>query len=183
MTNYLSDVAMQHDECASRREHPAIADGRTRDEDMARKKEQPVAGAAAGAADKRSATAAMAGAPFYGYAEIIDLAPGHIEAAVQANAALAKALERVNKELMGLTQSSMENATNAAKALFGARTLSDVVAVNSGYAKSTFDTLAAGSIKLSEVGLEAAQAALQPINARVQATLKAFNPLTAAAAA
>src|SRR5690349_24563778 len=109
---------------------------------MARKKE-PVVGATVTATAAKRSAAAMAGVPFYGYAEIVDLAPGHIEAAVQANAALAKALERVNKELMGLVQSSMENATNAAKALFGARTLSDVVAVNSSYAKSTFDTLVA----------------------------------------
>jgi phasin family protein len=148
---------------------------------MARKKEPAAQAVAATVAAKRNA-AAVAGVPLYGYAEIVDLTPGHIEAAVQANAALAKALERVNKELMGLARSSMENATNAAKALFGARTLSDVVAVNSGYAKSTFDTLVAGSTKLSEIGAEAAQATLQPINARVQATLKAFgSPLTAAA--
>ena len=150
---------------------------------MARKKE-PVAGAAVAAAAAKRSAAAMAGVPFCGYAEIVDLAPGHIEAAVQANAALAKALEQVNKELMGIVQSSMENATNAAKALFGARTLSDVVAVNSSYAKSTFDTLVAGSTKLSEIGAEAAQATLRPINARVQATLKAFgNPLATTAAA
>ncbi|HEY0525437.1 MAG TPA: phasin family protein [Stellaceae bacterium] len=150
---------------------------------MARKKE-PVAGAAVAATAAKRSAAAMAGVPLYGYAEIVDLAPGHIEAAVQANAALAKALEQANKELMGLAQSSMENATNAAKALFGARTLSDVVAVNSSYAKSTFDTLVAGSAKLSEIGAEAAQATLRPINARVQATFKAFgNPLATAAAA
>jgi hypothetical protein len=138
---------------------------------MVRKKEL-VAGTAA--AVKRNA-AAVAGLPLYGYADIVDLAPGHIEAVVQANAALAKALEQVNKELMGLAQSAMENATNAAKALFGAKTLSDVVAVNSGYARSTFDTLLTGSTKLSEIGAEAAQATLQPINARVQATFEAFG--------
>jgi hypothetical protein len=47
--------------------------------------------------------------------------------------------------------------------MLGVKTLSDAMEVNTGFARSSFDTLVGGSAKLSELGVKLATEASQPL--------------------
>src|SRR5687768_5556206 len=76
---------------------------------------------------------------FKGYEDFTVLGQENIEAVVQANQVLAKGAEVIGKELMEIAQTSFETAATAAKAYFGAKTLQDVLKLNSEFAKLSLD--------------------------------------------
>ena len=109
---------------------------------------------------------------FNGYDELAVLGKENLDAIVAANTVVSKGFEELSRELVGYAQASLESAASATKALFGAKTLQDVIQLNNEYAKSSFDTFLANSTKLSEMGLKVANEALEPISKRVSATVE-----------
>ena len=109
------------------------------------------------------------------------LGKGNLDAVVQSNTVIAKGLEEMSRELMSYAQASLESAASATKALFGAKTLQDVIALNNNFAKTSLDTFLANSTKLGDMGLKVANQALEPISARVNVTIeKLAKPAVAA---
>jgi hypothetical protein len=65
--------------------------------------------------------------------------------------------------------SGIDMAARTATQMLSVKTLSDVIAVNVGFACSSFDTLVSGSAKLSELGVRLAAEAAQPfLSQRIQ---------------
>ena len=117
---------------------------------------------------------------FRNFDDLAVLGKENLDALVAANTVVAKSLEEIGKEVAVYTQSSLESAASAAKALFGAKTLKDVIAVNNEFAKASFESFVANSTKISEIGVKAANEALQPINARVNVAIERLKkPLAA----
>lgn len=117
---------------------------------------------------------------FKGYDDIAALSQGNLEAVVKANTLLAKGAEAISKELMGYAQSSFEQAALAARALFGAKTLQDLIALNNDFAKTSVDNFLANSAKLSDMTVRVANEAIEPLSARVSVTIgKLAKPLAA----
>ena len=117
---------------------------------------------------------------FKGYEDFTVLGQGNIEAVVQANQVLAKGAEVIGKELMGIAQTSFENAATAAKAYFGAKSLQDVLKLNSEFAKLSLDSFLTNSAKLSDLSVKVANEAFAPIGERVNVTIEKFaKPLAA----
>lgn len=110
--------------------------------------------------------------PFKGYEELAAFSKANMEAFVQANTILAKGFEEISKEVMALTKASMETASTTAKAVFAAKTIKDVVDLQSDYAKSSFDKFVANSSKLSELGVKVASDAIAPVTARVNVAVE-----------
>jgi phasin family protein len=109
------------------------------------------------------------------------LGKGNLDAVVQSNTVIAKGFEEISREFMSLAQASLETAASATKALFGAKTLQDVIALNNDYAKTSLDTFLANSTKLGDMGMKVANEALQPISKRVNVTIeKLAKPALAA---
>jgi phasin family protein len=109
------------------------------------------------------------------------LGKGNLDAVVQSNTVIAKGLEEISRELMSYAQASLESATAATKALFGAKTLQDLIALNNSFAKTSLDSFLANSTKLGDMGLKVANEALEPISARVNVTIeKLAKPALAA---
>jgi phasin family protein len=109
------------------------------------------------------------------------LGKGNLDAVVQSNTVIAKGLEEISRELMSYAQASLESAASVTKALFGAKTLQDVIALNNDFAKTSLDTFLANSTKLGDMGLKVANQALEPISARVNVTIeKLAKPAVAA---
>ena len=109
------------------------------------------------------------------------LGKGNLEAVVQSNTVFAKGLEQMSREFMTYAQASLETAASATKALFQAKTLQDVIALNNEYAKTSLDSFLANSSKLSDLGVKVANEALEPISARVNVTFeKLAKPALAA---
>jgi len=102
-----------------------------------------------------------------GYEDLTKISKANLDALVQANKVFAQGVEAISKEALSLTQSSFESAATAAKALFAAKTLQDVVALNADFTRSYFDRLLANSTKLGEMSVKLATDTFAPITARV----------------
>ena len=114
---------------------------------------------------------------FKGYEEIAAFGKANIDAMIQANTVFSKGLEAISKEFIALTQSHMESTAAAAKAIFAAKTLKDVVELNAEFHKANFDKLVANSTKLGELGTKVATDTFAPLSARVTSVVeKAAKP-------
>lgn len=117
---------------------------------------------------------------FRGFDDLALLSKENLDALMAANTVVAKGLEEIGKEVAVYTQVSFESAATAARALFGAKTLKDVIEVNNDFAKASFESFVANSTKISEIGVKAANEALQPISARVNVAIERLKkPLAA----
>jgi phasin family protein len=111
---------------------------------------------------------------------LADLGRENIEAMAKANIALSEGLQAIGDEILTYAKSSLENASHTATKLLGAKTLDEVIQLNSALAKASLETLVARSAKLSEMGVSVANEALAPLGGRFEAT---FVKLTKQAAA
>jgi phasin family protein len=104
----------------------------------------------------------------------------NVEAFVQASTIFAKGAEQISKQVMALTQSSMQSSVSTAKALMGCKTLRDVIDLQADFARSNFDSLVAEGTKLSEMSFKVTNDAIAPIQARVNlAVEKLTKPIAA----
>ncbi|HZT52181.1 MAG TPA: phasin family protein [Stellaceae bacterium] len=111
---------------------------------------------------------------------LVDLGRENIAALAQANLALSAGMQALGQELLTYARSSFESASQAAGALFEAKTLDELIRLNSDLARSSFETLCAHSAKLSGMGVSIASETLAPLGGRVEA---AFARLAKPAAA
>jgi len=109
---------------------------------------------------------------FKGYDEIAAFGKANIDAFIQANTIFTKGVEAISKEMIALTQAQLEAAAAAAKAIFAAKTLKDVVELNAEFTKANFDKLVANSTKLGEMGTKVATDAFAPLSARVTSVVE-----------
>lgn len=107
-----------------------------------------------------------------GYDDLTKISKANLDALVQANKVFAQGVEAISKEALSLTQSSLKSAATAAKAMFAARTLQDVVALNASFTRSYFDNLLANSTKLGEMSVKLATDTMAPITARVNTAVE-----------
>jgi phasin family protein len=126
-------------------------------------------------------TSGAAPAPlFNSYEEITHVGRENFAALLRANAALNEGLEAIGKEMMGYARISFESAAETVAALLGAKTLDDVVQLNTEFAKTNLEQFIERSTKLSEMGVKVANQALAPLGSRVEATLqKIAKPIAA----
>lgn len=109
---------------------------------------------------------------FTGYEQLADLGRDNFAAVLQANAALSEGLEAIGKEMFVYARSSFERYAEAATALLSAKTLEDVVHLQTEYATSSLERLIERSTRLSEMGIKVANEALAPLGGRVEATIQ-----------
>ena len=106
-----------------------------------------------------------------------------IAAAVQSNAALSAGIEAMGQELMLCARDTLQSASETARGLLGAKTLDDVIRLQTALAHRSFATLVAGSLKLSELGAALAAETCAPWEGRVEATMARFLPASGKSAA
>jgi hypothetical protein len=93
----------------------------------------------------------------------------------EAQAAAARGFEAMLGELSAFAKTEIAAATDGATALLGAKTLSEAVEVNLGYARRSFDALVGSSAKLSEIGAKTASDASRPILSRLGESWKTLH--------
>ena len=119
-------------------------------------------------------------AAFEGYEQIAALGKENIEAAVTCGTIVAKGYEAIGKEVMAFSKTAFEANMNAAKAIFGAKNVREAFELQGEFTRSSLDQALAESAKISEMSMTVAKQALEPIQARVNATVeKAMKPLAA----
>jgi len=84
-------------------------------------------------------------------------------ALVESQTAVARGLGALNTELAGLTLSGIDAAARTATGLLAVKTVSDAIALSTGFTRSSVDALVGGSAKLSELGAKLVAEAAQPI--------------------
>jgi phasin family protein len=109
---------------------------------------------------------------FKGYEDVVQFGKDNLDAFVKSSTIVAKGWQDLSKSVFGLAQESVEDAVAASKALLGAKTIKELIDVQSGLAKTSFDKMVAESSRLSEVGVKLAEQAIAPINTRVTAAVE-----------
>jgi phasin family protein len=86
----------------------------------------------------------------------------------------------LSQEFFGCAKIAFESVTQTAAALLAAKTLEDVVQLNTDFAKTSVESMLSNSAKLSELSVRVANEALAPLGGRIEATLaKLTKPIAA----
>jgi len=107
--------------------------------------------------------------------QIADLGRENIAAVTKANVAWSEGVQAIGQQLLTYAKSSLQSASHTATALLGAKTLDEVIQLNSDLAKTTMESLVERTAKLSEMGVSLANEAMAPLGGRVEATLAKFK--------
>ena len=105
---------------------------------------------------------------------LADLGRENLAAVAQANRALSEGMQAIGQEILLYARSSLESASHTATALLGAKTLDEVIQLNSDLAQESLKALLSRSAKLSEMGVTVASETLAPLGVRVEATITKF---------
>lgn len=77
--------------------------------------------------------------------------------------AFAHGAEAFADEMAGLVQTSFATATDTAKAMLGAKTLTEAFEINAGFVQKSLDTMLSGSVRLTGITARLAEESLQPL--------------------
>jgi phasin family protein len=147
---------------------------------MATKPKKPIAPVASIGAELVPAAPMEAATTAFSLDSLADLGRENLAAVTQANMALSDGFKAISEEIFTYAFSALETASHTATALLGAKTLDEVMQLNSDLAKTSLETLVARSAKLSEMGVSVASGALKPLGTRFEATLVKFGKPIAA---
>lgn len=106
---------------------------------------------------------------FKGFDEITTFGQANIDALIQTNAVFTRGVEELSKEIANLAQTSLETGAAAAKATFAAKTVKDVVAVQTDFTKTSLEKLFANWARFGELGVKLATETASPLAARANA--------------
>lgn len=101
--------------------------------------------------------------------EMSAISKKNMEAMVASMTAAAKGAETVGARAMAFSKKSMEDQVAAAKALSSAKSIQEAVELQTGFAKTAFDTIVAEVNEISETMSASVKESMAPINERVTA--------------
>jgi hypothetical protein len=76
--------------------------------------------------------------------------------------AFAHGAEAYADEMAGLMQTGFAAATDAAKAMLGAKTLTEAFEINAGFVEKSLNTMLTGSVRLTDITARLAEESLRP---------------------
>lgn len=110
-----------------------------------------------------------------GYREAVDLSKVTVDALVQSSTAFARGMQDMGKEVMSAAQASLEDTVAASKAMFSARTIKELIDLQSSFARQSLDRLMADTGRISERGVKVAEETFAPINAGFSVAVDKFG--------
>lgn len=99
----------------------------------------------------------------------------NLEAVVASVTAATKGAETLGAHALAYSKKSVEDQVAAAKALTGARSVQEVVELQTSWAKATMEAYMAEMNKASEIVAASVKETMTPINARVTAAVEKFQ--------
>lgn len=96
----------------------------------------------------------------------------NFEAMVASMTAASRGAETLGARAVAFTKKSMEDQMNAAKSLASARSVQEVLELQSAYAKNAYEAYVAELGKMSETVTTSVKEALAPLNERVTAVVE-----------
>ena len=122
----------------------------------------------------------FSGLMFKNVDEMASLNKDNLDAVVTSGTTVAKGFEALSKEMMAFAQSAMEENLATSKKLFGARNVQEVLDIQSELARTNFDRFLSNSAKMTEMSVQVANQALEPLQTRVTVTVEKFTKPIAA---
>jgi len=124
---------------------------------------------------EKASTAALKG-----YDEFAALNKETMDAYVKAGNVAAKGFETLGQEVYAFAQTQTEANVAAAKAMMTAKSLNELVEIQSDLARSQFDAYVAETTKVSEMSLKVANESVEPIQAQFNVVVeKMMKPVAA----
>jgi phasin family protein len=99
----------------------------------------------------------------------------NLEAFVASTTAATKGAETLGAQAMAFSKTVFDNQVTAAKTLAGAKSVQEVVELQSAYAKSALETYIAEFGKMTDTVSASVKDALKPLNERVTETVERFQ--------
>jgi phasin family protein len=96
----------------------------------------------------------------------------NLEAVIASVTAAAKGAEALGAETIAYSKSAVEKQVAAAKSLSGAKSIQEVVELQTGFAKSALEAYIAQMSKASEIVSASMKDSLKPLNERVTAAVE-----------
>jgi phasin family protein len=104
--------------------------------------------------------------------EVAAFGKSNMEAFIQAGSIFFHGFEELTRSFVGMTQAQVETGMTAAKAMIGAKTLTELTDLQNSFSKSAFDSVVSEATHISELAIKIANEAIEPISARVTATME-----------
>jgi phasin family protein len=99
----------------------------------------------------------------------------NLEAVVAAATASAKGAEALGAQAMAFSKAMFDTNVTAAKSLAGAKSVQEVVELQTAFAKSALETYMAQFAKMSDTVSASVKESMKPLNERVTATVEKFQ--------
>ena len=96
----------------------------------------------------------------------------NVEAMVESATAAARGAEAISAQSLAFSKKSWEDGVNAAQALAGARSIQEVIELQTAFAKTSMETYLAEVTKMTDVMSASVKDTFKPINERVTATVE-----------
>lgn len=110
------------------------------------------------------------------FAEMNSVSKQAFDAWMESATVASRGVEALNGHVLAYAKKSMEDGVAAAKSLSGAKSLKDVVDIQTSYAKSSFDAYVKEMTKLSEFAQSVSKDAMKPLSERASAVATMFQP-------
>lgn len=122
--------------------------------------------------DQVDAAVKAQAAAFLSYEEAVGSAKDAVDALVKAGTTFNQGLQDIGKLVLGLAQASVEQGVAASQQLLTAKTLHELVDLQSSLAKQQFDRLLNESSRLSELSVKLVEESFSPLTDKVTATVE-----------
>ena len=157
---------------------PAPVDGAPVSKPAAQRPASPHAAAPSSTnpATANSVVNLMTNPTFKGFDDLATFGQANFDALVQANALFTKGVEEFSKEIAGAARLSLETSAAAARAAFAAKTVKDVIEVQTDFTKTSFEKLVANWARFGELGVKLATDTASPLAARANAVAAIVVP-------
>lgn len=118
---------------------------------------------------------------FQAYEDLAGFHKENVDAMLASSNVLAKGIESLSKNILAFSQTQIESGMSTAKAAVAVKTLRELVDLQTEYARTSFDALIAETTKAAELSVKVANEAMEPISARVNATVEKLAKMKVAA--
>ncbi|WP_439815337.1 phasin family protein [Zavarzinia sp. CC-PAN008] len=105
------------------------------------------------------------------YDELARISKDNVDAVMQSNTAAIKAIESLSAELVAFSKNSLEDSLAATKAIMSAKSMQQVIELQTDYTKSALDAFLAQSTRIGELLMSLSKDTAAPLNARLNAGL------------
>lgn len=106
------------------------------------------------------------------FGEFNTFSKDNVEAFVQSMTTAGKGVEQLNSHVVAFTKQAMEDSITNAKRMAGAKSVQEVIEMQTDFAKSSLDAYLGEVNKLTDLVAGSVKDTFKPINARVTATVE-----------